>query len=87
MERKRKDGLKFLIRMTRNVYYCTTLNTRSFHVQYLEPLRPILSTLEKFRPIFLKIKRRGPPVQDMPRHKLEAIKLLSIATEPVETVM
>ena len=31
---------------------------------------------------FLKIERQGPPVRDIPRHKLEVIKLLIIATEP-----
>ena len=52
--------------------------------EYVEPLRPIFLTVEKYRKIFLKIKRRGPPVRDMPRHKLEVIKLLIIATEPVK---
>ena len=31
---------------------------------YLEPLRPILLTLEKFRQIFLKIKHRSPRSTD-----------------------
>ena len=53
---------------------------------YLAPSWPILLTLRKFRQIFLKIKPRGPPVRDMPRHKLEVIKLLITAKEPVETV-
>ena len=43
-------------------------------ILYLQPLRPIFFTLEKSRQIFLKIKRRGPPVRDMRRHKLEVIK-------------
>ena len=34
----------------------------------------------------LKIKPRGPPVRDMPRHKLEVIKLLITAKEPVKTL-
>ena len=55
---------------------------------YLEPLRPILFTLGKFRQIFLKIKRRrGPPVWDTPRHKLEVITLLIIAIGSVKTVI
>ena len=29
---------------------------------------------------------KNPPVRDMPRHKLEVIKLLISANEPVETV-
>ena len=52
----------------------------------LAPSWPIPLTLRKFRQIFLKIKPRGPPVRDMPRHKLEVIKLLITAKEPVETV-
>ena len=47
---------------------------------YLEPLRPILFTLEKFRQIFLKIKHRRPSVWDMSRNKLEVIELLIMAT-------
>ena len=47
---------------------------------------PILLTLRKFRQIFLKIKLRGPPIRNMPRHKLEVLKLLITAKEPVETV-
>ena len=35
---------------------------------------------------YLKIQRQGPPVRDMPRHKLKMIKLLIIATEPIKTV-
>ena len=35
----------------------------------------------------ISIKRRGPPVRDMPRHKQEVIRLLIIATKPVETVI
>ena len=58
-----------------------------FHVKsYLAPSWPILLILRKFRQIFLKIKPRGPPVRDMPRHKLEVIKLLITAKEPIETV-
>ena len=50
---------------------------------YLEQLRTIFFTLEKFR----QIKRRGPQVRDMPRHELVVIKLLIIATEPVKTIV
>ena len=50
-------------------------------------LQSIIFTLEKFQQIFLKIKRRGPPFRDMPRHKQEVIKSLIIAAEPVETVI
>ena len=32
-------------------------------------------------------KHRGPPVRDMPRHKLMMINLLIIATESAETVI
>ena len=39
-----------------------------------------LFTLEKFRHFFLSL------IRDMPRHKLEVIKLLIIATESVKTV-
>ena len=53
---------------------------------YVVPSWPILLTLRKFRQIFLKIKPPGPPVWDMPRHKLVVIKLLITAKEPVETV-
>ena len=56
-------------------------------MKVLEPLRPNLFTFEKCRQIFLRIKRWGSPVRDMPRHKLEVIKLLIIETEPVETVI
>ena len=35
-------------------------------------------TLQKFRQIFLKIKRLGPPFRDMPRHKLEGSSLYSL---------
>ena len=42
--------------------------------------------LEKFRQIFLKIQCQGPPVQDMPRRKLEEIKVPTITTEPVQSV-
>ena len=52
------------------------------HTVWVEPLRPIIFRLEKFRQIFLKIKRRGPPVRDMPGHK-EVIKSLIIAIVPV----
>ena len=55
---------------------------------YVEPIRHIPLTLEKFRQIFLlRIKRWEPPVRDMPRHKQEVMKLLIIATEPVKTVI
>ena len=37
------------------------------------------------RNFFLKIKHRGRPVRNVPRHKLEVIKLLIFATEPVKT--
>ena len=68
--------------MDRKKDLCTKIGL----IKSVELLRPILFTLEKFQQFFLKIKRRGPPVRDMSRHKLEAIKLLIIATEPVETV-
>ena len=32
---------------------------------------------------YLKIQRRGPPVRDMPRHKV--IKILTLTTEPVQS--
>ena len=51
------------------------------------PFKLKVLTLEKFRQIFLKFKQQGPPVRIIPRHKLEVIKLLIIATEPVETVI
>ena len=47
----------------------------------------MLLTLEKFRQIFLEKNSPGPSVQNMPRHQLGVIKLLIIATEPVETVI
>ena len=50
-------------------------------------IQPILFTFEKFSPIFLKIKLQGPSVRDMPRHKLEVIKLLLIAIELVKTII
>ena len=50
---------------------------------YLEPLRPIFSTLEKFGQNF----RRGPRGRDMSRHKLEVIKLLIIVAVRVKTVI
>ena len=61
-----------------------TFNSKLFikYDSYVEPLRP-----EKSVRIFLKIKRRGPPVRDMPRRRIEVIKLLIIASEPVETVI
>ena len=55
----------------------TLKSTNMCHKLWLEPLRPILFT---FRKIFLKNKSREPPVQDMPRQKLEVIKLLIIVT-------
>ena len=51
------------------------------------PFKLKVLTLEKFRQIFQKIKRRGPQVQIIPGHKLEVIKLLIIATEPIKTVI
>ena len=52
---------------------------------YVIPRWPILLTFEKFRQIFLEIKPWRPPVRDMPRHKLEVIKPLIAAKEPVKT--
>ena len=44
-------------------------------------------TLEKLRHFFfLKIKVRGPQVQDMPSHELEVITLPIITSEPISDI-
>ena len=51
-----------------------------------ETLFTDLFTLEKLRHFFLKIKVRGPQVQDMPSHELEVITLPIITSEPISDI-